>query len=151
LPSNLDFWARQVFAVIIGAVLSFLLSFLIGRLFLWLVTPVVRWPHLNPWLVANLSVPVIALAVGTFVGVLARTRPGILAALSLLPLVSYSFFSITRLPTFQVMRAEELITRGLLPIALMLAFGTVAAIAAFRFRKSKMQAATKQSNMSYSC
>jgi hypothetical protein len=71
---------RQIAAVIAGIVFSYLAGALCGYL-LYRVSG--QWPHAVPVLARYVFNPVIALLTGAFVGALAKYRPALLAALSL--------------------------------------------------------------------
>lgn len=73
---------RQIVAVIAGIIFSFLAAAAGGYLLYQLSG---QWPHAGPVLARYVLDPVIALLAGAFVGALAKSRPALLAALSLAP------------------------------------------------------------------
>lgn len=74
--------ARQVLTVIVGVAVGFMLAAAGGYLLYNLSG---RWPHAGPALARYVLNPIIALLVGACVGGLAKSRPGLLAMLSLVP------------------------------------------------------------------
>ncbi len=73
---------RQILAITMGFILSYLAAAASGY-FLYRLSD--RWPHEGPMLARYVFDPGIALLVGACVGALAKSRPGTLAALSLVP------------------------------------------------------------------
>lgn len=73
---------RQVLTVIIGIVFSYVLAAAGGYLLYYLSG---TWPHAGPLLARYVLDPIIAVLVGALVGLLAKSRPGLVAVLSLLP------------------------------------------------------------------
>ena len=83
------FMARQILAVAVGIVLNILLE-AAGGYFLYLVSNALTEGKLGQ-LARYIISPVTALLVGACVGALAKARPGLLAALSVIPLGLYFF------------------------------------------------------------
>ena len=73
---------RQILAVLAGILLSFLAAAGGGYLIYHLSA---QWPQAGPALSRYMVGPIIAVLVGVCVGVLAKSYPGILACVSLLP------------------------------------------------------------------
>jgi uncharacterized protein YneF (UPF0154 family) len=73
---------RQILAVAVGVVLSFLFTAVVGYVLSQFSS---RSPDELPALARYVGNPIIALVVGTCVGVLAKRQPGLLAGLSLAP------------------------------------------------------------------
>jgi hypothetical protein len=118
---------RQIAAVIVGIVFSYLAGAACGY-FLYRISG--QWPHAVPVLARYVLNPVIALLTGALVGALAKYRPALLAALSL---VRFEFIPLLdRRPD----GAHLLFMAFLAVISLLL--GGAAAKATFRMRGRRL-------------
>jgi hypothetical protein len=119
---------RQIAAVIAGIVFSYLAGAACGY-FLYRVSG--QWPHAVPVLARYVLNPVIALLAGALVGALAKYRPALLAALSLVR------FEFTPLLDRRLNGAHLMLMIILAGLSLLL--GAVAANTIFRIRERKLQ------------
>ncbi len=123
---------RQILAVVSGLALSFLASAAAGY-FLYRLSD--RWPNQLPALARYIFGPIMAVVVGTCVGILAQSRPATLAALSLAPSVIY-------LIPFHGQNTSHVPIMAFVAILDLLA-GMAAANVTFRFRASGKVASAK--------
>ena len=121
---------RQILAFVAGVLLSILGAAAGGYLLYQVSGP---WPQLAPALGLYVLNPIIALFVGFSVGVHAKSRPGFLAALSLVP--SNAILLLDRRLTF----ANLLFMIFLVCVCLLI--GAAAAERTFRLRRKDAQVA----------
>ena len=121
---------RQILAVLTGILLSVLAAAAGGYLIYQLSA---RWPQAGPALARYAVGPIIAVLVGICVGVFAKSHPGILACLSLLPsgIVALAFRSLN-LTNLLLM---------ILLVAVEMLLGAAVAKLTFRTRRRTMQIA----------
>ena len=112
---------RQILALLCGIILSFFGAAAGGYLLYRLSD---QWPHSGPVLARYVLDPVIAVLVGLCVGALAKSRPGVLAAASLIPA------QIAPLLTRRLDLSHSLLMVSLAAICLLIA--AAAAVVTFR-------------------
>jgi hypothetical protein len=125
-----EYMGRQILTVLAGILLSVLAAAAAGYLIYHLSA---QWPQAGPALARYVVGPIIAVLVGVCVGILAKSHPGILACLSLLPssIVALAFRSLnfTNLLLMILMVAIEMLA------------GAAMAKLTFRARRRTMQVA----------
>ena len=121
---------RQILTVLAGIFLSVLVAAAGGYLIYQLSA---QWPQAGPALARYVVGPTIAVLVGISVGIFAKSHPGILACLSLLPSTILTL-------TFRSLNFTNLLLMILL-VAVEMLVGAAVAKLTFRTRRRTMQVA----------
>jgi hypothetical protein len=129
-PQKKEYMVRQILTVLAGILLSVLAAAASGYQIYHFSA---QWPQAGPALARYVVGPIIAVLVGVCVGILAKSHPGMLACLSLLP------SSIAAL-AFRSLNFTNLLLIILLVAVEMLTCAAVAKLT-FRVRRRTMQVA----------